>query len=409
MRAGVFMARDGFARLRRRIAEIEGRSADFVQLSSSLTEGTSADGLPPHPSGLGVSAAFGDLRRQGRKPSPTKGEENPAEARRRGHKLGPPLPWWERPAPDPDPGAVSLGEPEANLEKRGEAARLQRMSLLPFGIPKLDRILGGGLRRAALHEIRSGESRDAAAATGFAVGVLAILASQEARSGAAATGKHQEARSEQRERPGSQQEARRTEGPTGKQIMWIIESAAAHEAGFPYAAGLRCFGLSPSRLIVVRVRKPGDVLWVFEEGLRCRGLAAVVAEIRGNPRPLDLTASRRLALRAGAHGVMGLLLRQTSRVEPNAAATRWLVAPRPAATTDDYPDGIGNPVWRLTLERNRSGATGVFDVEWDHERGTFAESAPARAAHSLPVAAVSADRPPPPADIGQCVALDRAS
>jgi protein ImuA len=191
--------------------------------------------------------------------------------------------------------------------------------------------------------------------------------------------------------------------------MWIVESAAAHEAGLPYAAGLRRFGLSPARLIVVRVKKPGDALWVFEEGLRCRGLAAVVAEIRGNPRQLDLTASRRLALRAGAHGVMGLLLRQTAHVEPGAAATRWLVAPRPAAVTDDYPEGIGNPAWRLTLERNRSGATGVFDLEWDHERGTFAESPRSDAAHSLPVAAVSADRPPAPADAGESMALDRAS
>jgi protein ImuA len=191
--------------------------------------------------------------------------------------------------------------------------------------------------------------------------------------------------------------------------MWIIESAAAHEAGFPYAAGLRRFGLSHDRLIVVRVTKPGDALRVFEEGLRCRGLAAVVAEIRGNPRQLDLTASRRLALRAREHGVMGLLLRQTAHVEPGAAATRWLVAPRPAAVTDDYPEGIGNPAWRLTLEKNRSGTTGVFDVEWNHERGTFAESAPAGPAHSLPVAAVSADRPPASANARQDVALDRAS
>ena len=86
-----------------------------------------------------------------------------------------------------------------------------------------------------------------------------------------------------------------------------------------------------------------------------------MTEIRGNPRLLDLTASRRLALRAAEAGVMGLLLRQTDRPEPGAATTRWLVAPRPAAATDDFPAGIGNPAWRLVLERNRHGATGTFD------------------------------------------------
>lgn len=307
-------------------------------------------------------------------------------------------------------------------------------SVLPFAIPRLDRILAGGLPRGALHEVRCSESRDAAAATGFAAAVLARLAAEEARSELLrATGTQgQEARSaargeersdrDQENRPTEKQgeEARKAGGLTGKQgdssrpVLWVVEAAAAHEAGFPYGAGLGRFGLPPARLIVVSVTKPGDALWVFEEGLRCRGLSAVLTEIRGHPRQLDLTASRRLALRAREHGVMGLLLRQSDRAEPGAATTRWLVSPRPAAVTDDYPAGIGRPAWRLTLERNRLGATGVFDVEWDHDRRTFAESASTDAAaadpaHSLPVAPVPFDRPPAPPDAGQVVALRQAS
>jgi protein ImuA len=185
-------------------------------------------------------------------------------------------------------------------------------------------------------------------------------------------------------------------------VLWILEQQATDEAGFPYGNGLAAFGLDPQRLIVVRVKKPADALWVFEEGLRCRGLAAVVTELRGNPRLLDLTASRRLALRAGEHGVMGLLLRQTARPEPGAANTRWLVAPRLAATDDDLPEGTGKPAWRLTLERNRQGATGTFDVEWNHDRRIFAVAPPA---HPFPLSALAPDRPPPPPDEGQVVAL----
>lgn len=289
MRASVFMAGNGIARLRRRIAEIE-------------TAGASAD--------------------------PRSDEE----------------------------GAISLGA------GRGTAA-------LPFGIPDLDRALAGGLRRAALHEIRAAESREAGAATGFAAAILARLACTDSRP-----------------------------------ILWVTEAAAGHEAGDLYGTGLGGFGLDPRRLIVVTAVKPADALWVFEEALRCRGLAAVTAEIRANPRQLDLTASRRLALRARENGVMGLLLRQSNQDDAGAATTRWRVTPRPASVTDDFAAGVGLAAWRLTLERNRRGLTGTFDVEWDHDRQNFATATSRRAALSLAAPAVSFDRPASPPDARPLVA-----
>jgi protein ImuA len=247
-------------------------------------------------------------------------------------------------------------------------------ALLPFDVAGLDGLLAGGLRRDALHEIRSEAGRDAAAATGFATAILARLARSDRRP-----------------------------------LLWIVEASAARETGIPYGVGLNRFGLDPRRLVVVRARKPEDALWVFEEGLRCHGLAAVLAEIHGAPRLLDLTASRRLALRARASGVTGLLLRHGARPEPGAAATRWLVTPRPAATMDDYPAGIGRPAWRLTLERNRSGATGIFDLEWDHDGRVFAVAGPDGPALSRPVAPEAPDRPPLPPTVGPLVAFRRAS
>jgi protein ImuA len=243
-------------------------------------------------------------------------------------------------------------------------------SLLPFAIPGIDRVLAGGLRRDAIHEIRGAVSREAAAATGFAAAILVCLAQKD-------------------DRP----------------VLWISEKTAAREAGIPYGAGLASFGLDYRRLIVVRVKKARDVLWTAEEGLACRGLSAVVAEIRGQPRQLDLTASRRLALRANAVGVMGLLVRQTDRAEPSAAATRWLIAPRPATTVGGYPAGIGRPAWRLTLERNRRGTIGVFDVEWDHGRCCFvsADAGPLPA-YPFRIFAVPFHRSHPPSGHGALVA-----
>lgn len=68
----------------------------------------------------------------------------------------------------------------------------------------------------------------------------------------------------------------------------------------------------------------------MDEGLRCKGLAGVVGEVR----KLSRTASRRLQLCAGETGVTALLIRRWRNLneksfseEPSAAATRWRVTP----------------------------------------------------------------------------------
>lgn len=305
MRDSAFMAGDDIARLRRRIAQIEGRVA-----------------------GLG----------EGGKNSDSEGLEE--EACRRG----------------------PASPPSASFRPRRSG------TVLPLGIAPLDRLLAGGLRKNALHEIRGEETRDSAAATGFAAAILSRLALAD-------------------DRP----------------VLWILEAAAVREAGLPYGAGFDRLGLDSRRLIVVRVRRPGEALWAFEEGLRCRGLAAVLAEIRGHPKKLDLTASRRLALRAGESGVMGLLLRQAGAPEPGAALTRWHVSPQPAAILDDFAAGIGRPVWRLALERNRSGLTGTFNLEWDHGTCSFVPAI--SPALPVPRPAAAPDRPHLPAEAGTLVAF----
>jgi protein ImuA len=245
---------------------------------------------------------------------------------------------------------------------------------LPFGIRPLDAMLSGGLRCDALHEIRSETTRNSIAAAGFAVALLARLGKGDRRP-----------------------------------VLLVSEVGALDEAGHPYGPGLDRFGLDSAKLVIVRSRRPAETLWVFEEALRCRALAAVLAEIRGHPRQFDLTASRRLALRTHESGVMGLLLRQASAAEPSAATTRWHVAPRPAAILDDFAAGIGRPAWRLSLERNRNGRTGIFDLEWNHGSRAFAVAEPARPALSLPRASLSGDRPHPSTDTRTIVAVRRAS
>ena len=291
MSGSALMARETFARLRRRIAEIEGRPADGTDL--------------------------GD------------GGENPAASRDR--------------------------------------------RVLSLGVTGVDHRLGGGLSRNALHEIRSETTRDGGAATGFATALLARLTATDIRP-----------------------------------VLWVAEEAALREGGIVHGPGLVQFGFDTARLFVVVTRRPEEALWVFEEGLSCSGLGAVLAEIRGNPRVLDLTASRRLALRARDRGVLGLLLRQAAEPQPGAAATRWHVTPHPAATIGDFAAGVGRPAWHLDLERNRAGATGQFDLEWDHGTRSFASAGSALAALPRPRPALPGDRPDQADAAGAVVAYRRA-
>jgi protein ImuA len=228
--------------------------------------------------------------------------------------------------------------------------------LVDFGLPGLDRRLGplGGLAPGSLHEIVCDESRGAGALVGFLAALLARLAER---------------------RPG--------------RILWIATGSARRETGGLHPPGLAAFGLDPNRLVEAVVGTPEDALWAAEEALTCRGTAAVVIEIPGNPRVLDLTATRRLALRAAAAGSLGLLARVAGAGGTTAAVTRWRVGGRASRPFADFPEGLGRPAFRLTLEKNRDGRLGDFEIEWDPHDRRFA----LLPAHSGAAAPSPADRP----------------
>jgi protein ImuA len=215
----------------------------------------------------------------------------------------------------------------------------QDRPVLPFGVEAIDAQLpGGGLALGCLHEVSGGGCEiDYAAAGLFVAGVTARLQGM---------------------------------------VLWVI--------GQPdlFAPGLAAAGLHPERLIIAeagRAAAGGSVLLVMEEGLRHRGLAAVVGEVHGR---LGLTASRRLQLAAEAGGVTGFVLRRTSlsRVplkrtqhpddpapaEPIAAATRWRISPLPSAPPIPHaPEvpGLGRARWRVELLRCRSGTPSTWIME----------------------------------------------
>jgi protein ImuA len=229
---------------------------------------------------------------------------------------------------------------EGGLEKGHDAFRL--------GVPALDDALPwGGLARAALHEIAD-RSVDGAG-LGFASALLVRLL-----------------------------RARATEDHGESSVLWCIRAHREHDTGALYGPGFAAFGLDPSRLILVHVKRAADVLWVMREGLSNRNIAAVV----GEGAAADLNDSRRLQLAAEANGTTAFLLRpSTTKAAPSAALTRWSVEAAPSGPVlPDLPAdlvnvrslGPGPARWNLQLERCRGGVPKDWHVEWHPETGLFA-------------------------------------
>lgn len=147
-------------------------------------------------------------------------------------------------------------------------------------------------------------------------------------------------------------------------VLWIQDRLAQRETGHPFLAGL---GLQRP-LMVMHLSRPVDVLSAVEEGLRCRALTALIAEIHGNPAAISFAAMKRLALRVEASGVPCWLIRQAASADLSAARDRWRIATLPSSGNPDDPRAPGDPRWRVELFRSRDKRPG----EWveRHERGT---------------------------------------
>lgn len=187
----------------------------------------------------------------------------------------------------------------------------------------LDRALPwGGLPRNGLHEI-VGDEGDVAAG-GFALAVAGRIAG------------------------------------SGGRILHLGMHHRDQAAGRLYGPGLVRFGIDADRLILAVVCRPADLLWMMEEGLRSKALAAVI----GEGVTADLTASRRLQLAAEAGGAAALLL-------PPVAARSWTALTRWRVTSAPSRDGPFRPRWRVLLERCRGGSPADWLVEWDDATSCF--------------------------------------
>jgi protein ImuA len=151
------------------------------------------------------------------------------------------------------------------IEAHADASAPARVAL---GHADADAALQGGLALAAVHEVFAEAGRHSAVATGFIAGLAGRVSAR---------------------RP----------------LVWVRQDFTEIESGALSASGLAELGLDPRLLVTVRAADVDTALRTAADALACDAVGAVVLEIWGEVRQLDLVASRKLTLAAQASGVTG--------------------------------------------------------------------------------------------------------
>lgn len=225
--------------------------------------------------------------------------------------------------------AAKIAALRASLAK-AELENPETHARVPLGYDEIDGCLHGGLRRGALHEIFA-EGGHEAAATGFAAALSFRMAAD-------------------------------------RRVLWIRQDFSAIEFGDMAVTGLLELGLDPARLLLLRLADAADVLRAASDALSCAALGAVVIEMPGDPKILDMVANRRLTLASARKGVTAFLLRFNAKPQFSTAETRWRIR---ATRSLDREENWGSPVFETELVRNRHGHTGCWVMEWSCDDGLF--------------------------------------
>ena len=219
----------------------------------------------------------------------------------------------------------------------------EKQARVPLGFAEADRALHGGLVRGGLHEVFAKPGHEASA-TGFVAGLAARVAN-------------------------------------GKPVLWIRQDFAGLEFGEIAATGLLELGIDPSKFLILRVAHAEDALRAASDALTCAALGAVVIEVVGEHKVLDLKASRRLTLGASETNVTAFLLRFNAMPDASSAETRWHIR---AGRSNEQDDNWGMPRFDAELVRNRRGRTGHWVMEWNCDEAKFREPVDRGAVVSAP-------------------------
>jgi protein ImuA len=144
---------------------------------------------------------------------------------------------------------------------------------------------------------------------------------------------------------------------TTRPLLWVQDRMAILEGGRIHPPGLRS-----QNLVHVEARDARDALWAMEEGVRCSALSAVIGELWGDPKVLDFTATRRLAVASERSSTPCWLIRLGGTPNLSGARMRWRIASAPSLVSSLDPRAPGTPAWDADLFRARGPPPGRWSL-----------------------------------------------
>ena len=154
-----------------------------------------------------------------------------------------------------------------------------------------------------------------------------------------------------------------TQVGTDKPVLWVQERMAILESGRVHPPGL-----PTQNLVHVEARDAKDALWAMEEGVRCSCLSAVIGELWGDPRALDFTATRRLAVASERSGTPCWLVRLGGSANLSGARMRWRIGSAPSLMHPFDGRAPGTPAWDAELFRARGLPPGRWTLAHEADR-----------------------------------------
>jgi protein ImuA len=148
-----------------------------------------------------------------------------------------------------------------------------------------------------------------------------------------------------------------------KPLLWVQDRMAILESGRIHPPGLPV-----SDLIHVEARDARDALWAMEEGVRCSALSGVIGELWGDPKALDFTGTRRLAVASERSGTPCWLVRLGGHANLSGARMRWRIGSAPSLVNPLDPRAPGPAAWDAELFRARGFPPGRWSLAYEADR-----------------------------------------